>query len=64
MFRFESPIYLYLLLLLPVTVLLHYAWNYIRRSRLRKYGDKELVRLLMTDVSRLRQEIKFWLFIG
>lgn len=64
MFRFESPIYLYLLLLLPVTVLLHYAWNYIRRSRLRKYGDKELVRLLMTDVSRLRQEIKFWLFLA
>ena len=63
MFRFESPIYLYLLLLLPVIVLLHYAWNYIRRSRLHKYGDKELVRLLMTDVSRLRQEIKFWLFV-
>lgn len=64
MFRFESPIYLYLLLLLPVVLLLHYAWNFYRRNRLRKYGDKELVRMLMTDVSRVRQEVKFWLFLA
>ena len=63
MFRFESPIYLYLLFLLPVALLLHYAWNYYRRSRLRIYGDKELVRMLMPDVSHIRQEVKFWLFL-
>ena len=32
MFRFEEPLYLYLLLLIPLLAGLHYATNYYRRE--------------------------------
>ncbi|MBP5770720.1 MAG: VWA domain-containing protein, partial [Bacteroidaceae bacterium] len=61
MFRFDSPIYLYALALIPLFALLHYGTNLLRRRRLRKYGDPELLRALMPEVSRWRPEMKFWL---
>lgn len=61
MFRFESPIYLYALALIPLLAALHYATLMLRRRRLRRYGDPELLRALMPDVSRWRPEVKFWL---
>lgn len=63
MFRFEEPTYLYLLLLVAVLVCLHYATNYYRRKRLLRYGDLELLKALMPDVSAFRREVKAWLIL-
>lgn len=63
MFRFEDPIYLYALLLIPVLALLRW-WMVIRqRKQLRRFGDPELVRQLMPDVSRFRPMVKFCLLL-
>lgn len=67
MFRFEEPAYLYLLLLLPVLALLYWYSNYRRRRAIRKFGDPELMVMLMPDVSKYRPDVKFgiiWLVVG
>jgi Ca-activated chloride channel family protein len=64
MFRFEDPIFLYLLLLVPVLAIIHYFTTYRRHRRLRKFGDVDLVKQLMPDVSHFRPEVKFWLMAG
>ncbi|WP_291528685.1 VWA domain-containing protein [Bacteroides sp. UBA939] len=61
MFRFEEPIYLYLLLLLPFLVAFYLYSNYRRRKAIRKFGDPVLMAQLMPDVSKYRPDIKFWL---
>ena len=61
MFRFEDPIYLWLLLLAPILLLLRY-FTYIRRkAKLKKFGDMSLVRELMPNVSKYRPTVKFTL---
>ena len=60
MFRFETPEYLYLLLLLPVFALAHYLWTFKKRRNLKRYGDPVLLKTFMKDVSLLRTELKFW----
>lgn len=60
MFRFETPEYLYLLLLLPVLAVMHYLWAFRKRRNFRKYGDPVLLKSFMPDVSPLRTELKFW----
>ena len=63
MFRFEDPIYLYALVLIPVLALIRW-WMVIRqRKQLRRFGDIELVRQLMPDVSRFRPLVKFCLLL-
>ena len=63
MFRFEDPIYLYALVLIPVLALIRW-WMVIRqRKQLRRFGDMELVRQLMPDVSRFRPLMKFCLLL-
>jgi Ca-activated chloride channel family protein len=63
MFRFEDPIYLYALVLIPVLALIRW-WMVIRqRKQLRRFGDMELVRQLMPDVSRYRPLVKFCLLL-
>ena len=64
MFRFEEPLYLYLLLLVPVLAAVHYATDYHRRKRLRRYGDVALLKELMPDVSAVRREAKAWLMLA
>ena len=64
MFRFEEPFYWYLLLLIPLWAGLHYATNYYRRKRLLRYGDIELLKGLMPDVSAARREVKTWLMLA
>lgn len=64
MFRFENPIYLYFLAIIPLLALLHYGTDALRRRHLRKYGDPELLKALMPDVSTWRRELKFWLVSG
>ena len=64
MFRFEDPIYLYLLAVIPLLMLIRFLMVRQQKKRLRKFGDPELVRQLMPDVSRLRPAVKFWLLLG
>lgn len=63
MFRFEDPIYLWALLVIPVLLLIRLASWRRRRSKLRKFGDPELVRQLMPNVSKFRPTVKFWLLL-
>ena len=61
MFRFEDPIYLYLLLLIPLLAIIRFVTYRSQRKRLRKFGDPRLLKELMPDVSRWRPGVKFWL---
>ncbi len=63
MFRFENPLYLYALAIIPLLALLYYYSNYRRRKRLKKYGDPALLRELMIDVSVWRPQVKVWLLL-
>ena len=64
MFRFEDPIYLYALLLIPVLALLRFLLVRQQKKRLRQFGDRELVSQLMPDVSRFRPLVKFSLLLA
>ena len=63
MFRFEEPIYLYLLLLLPLLLAFYLYSNYKRRKAIRLLGDPNLVMQLMPDVSKYRPDIKFGILL-
>ena len=60
MFRFEEPIYLYLLAVIHVLALVRWLLERKQHKRLRKFGDPELLSQLMPDVSRWRPAAKFW----
>lgn len=64
MFRFEDPLYLYLLLIIPILALVRYVGWRQRRKILRKFGDPELLKELMPDVSAYRPTVKFWLLMA
>ena len=64
MFRFEDPIYLYLLAVIPLLMLVRFLMVQQQKKRLRKFGDKELVRQLMPNVSRFRPLVKFGILLG
>ena len=64
MFRFEDPIYLWLLVLIPLLALVRFVSYRNQRKRLRKFGDPSLLKELMPDVSRFRPSVKFWLLLG
>lgn len=64
MFRFESPIFLYLLILIPILFVIRLLNIRQRRKKLRKFGDPSLLKELMPDVSLFRSEVKFWLAMG
>ncbi len=61
MFRFEDPIYLWLLLLIPVLALIRFVTYHSQKKKLRKFGDPKLLKELMPDVSRFRPSVKFWI---
>ncbi|MBR2359465.1 MAG: VWA domain-containing protein [Bacteroidaceae bacterium] len=61
MFRFGDPTCLYLLAILPLLAAFYLFSNYRRHKRIRKYGDPDLLRQLMPDVSSHRMHLKFWL---
>lgn len=61
MFRFEDPIYLYLLLLIPLLAIVRFVAYRNQKKRLRKFGEPQLLKALMPDVSRWRPGVKFWL---
>lgn len=64
MFRFEDPIYLYLLAVVPVLFAIRLLMVHQQKRRLRRFGDIELVHQLMPNVSRFRPAVKFWLLLG
>lgn len=64
MFRFEDPIYLYLLAVIPVLVIIRLLMVRQQKKRLRRFGDLDLVRQLMPDVSRFRPAVKFYLLLA
>jgi len=64
MFRFENPIYLYLLALIPVLVLIRYVAFRNKKNKLKKFGELELLKQLMPDVSRFRPMVKFCLLLA
>ena len=64
MFRFENPAFLYLLIIIPVFILIRLLEICKRKLKLKKFGDIELLKLLMPDVSSSRRTLKFWLMIA
>ena len=64
MFRFEDPIYLWLLVLIPVLALIRFITYRNKKKKLRKFGDPKLLKKLMPDVSRFRPSVKFWILLG
>lgn len=63
MFRFASPLYLYLLLLIPVLTAIYMLVQFRMKRQVKKFGDPELMRQLMPDVSPLRRHVKFVLMM-
>ena len=61
MFRFESPQYLYLLLVLVALAAIHYYIIYKKKQQVKRFGDPELTKQLFLGVSRWRPEVKFWI---
>ena len=59
MFRFEDPIYLYLLAVIPVLAVIRWLMIRQQKKRLRRFGDPDLVKELMPDVSRFRPLVKY-----
>ena len=64
MFRFEDPIYLWLLVLIPILALIRFISYRNQKKRLRKFGEPALLEELMPDVSRFRPSVKFWILQG
>lgn len=59
MFRFANPEYLYFLILVPFIVALFVYISYQHHSRLKRFGDLELIKPLMKEASWLRVKVKF-----
>ncbi len=63
MFRFENPIYLWLLLVIPILIIIKIMMWYVQRKNLSRIGNPTLLKELMPDVSRFRPWVKFLLLI-
>lgn len=64
MLRFEDPIYLWMLLIIPILVLVRFIVWRKRKHNLRKFGDPSLLKEMMPDVSKYRPTIKFCLLLS
>lgn len=61
MFRFSEPIYLYLLVLIPILGIIRFVMRRRQMHKLLKCVDKDLLKELAPDVSKWRSAAKFWL---
>lgn len=59
MFRFEHPLYLYGLALIPALTLFFYLMRRLRAKSLSRFGERGLVHRLMPQVSMLKHPFKF-----
>ena len=64
MLRFEDPIFLWLLWIIPVLILVRFIGWRKRRAILRRLGDPELLKQLMPDISKYRPTVKFVLMLA
>ena len=64
MLRFEDPIYLWMLFIIPILVLVRFIVWQKRKRNLRKFGDPSLLKEMMPDVSKYRPTIKFCLLLS
>ena len=64
MLRFEDPIYLWMLLIIPILVLMRFIVWRKRKRNLRKFGDPSLLKEMMPDVCKYRPTIKFCLLLS
>jgi len=64
MLRFEDPIFLWLLWILPVLVLVRFIGWRRRHAKLKKLGDPELLKQLMPGISKYRPTVKFSLLLA
>lgn len=60
---FQSPLYLYLLFLLPVMAGVYAMVRFNRRKKLRKFGNASTISHLMPEVSRYNPLMKFICFM-
>ena len=58
MFSFANPEYLYLLLLIPAIILLHFMSRRVRKRNLERYGQLAILERQMPDVSKYKHGIK------
>ena len=61
---FKDPIFLFLLLAIPVLIAVYIYSNYRRRKNIELYGDKELMKSLLPGSAVLRSRITFWLLLA
>lgn len=64
MLRFDAPIYLWLLLIIPMLVVIRLLVNRRQKKRLQRFGSPELVRQMMPEASRFRPMVKFGLLLA
>lgn len=62
-FRFESPIFLWLLWVIPLLVLIRFIGWRRRKAKFKKLGDPVLLKELMPDISAYRPTVKFTLML-
>lgn len=63
MFRFENPAMFYLLIAIFLSVVLFIYGIILQRQRLKRFGNPELLRQLMPNVSKVRPQVKFYMII-
>lgn len=61
MFRFASPEYLYLLILIPIFIGFHIFFSIQKKKRLARLGNTQLVSQLMPMASEKRLQLKFYI---
>ena len=64
MLRFEDPIFLLLLWIIPILILIRFLGWRRRKAKLRKLGDPELLKQLMPGISKCRPTVKFCLLLA
>ena len=63
MFRFEYPIFLQALALLPLLLVVYLAYRHWRKRAMARLGDRRLVEQLMPGASKYKHPVKFGLLL-
>lgn len=63
MFRFANPEYLYALLLIPALMIFYWYSRIKRRKAMAKFGQREILSVLMPDASNARPLLKYFLLL-
>lgn len=64
MLRFENPILLLLLAIIPMVALIRFVMWRLQKKKYKRLGDRNLLRLMMPKVSKYRPSVKFWLLMA